>query len=78
MPISPILYRACSFESCQYQFKFKIMDNELIKRAWSISCHNWEAIDELIEMAGSDEVKEQLRSIQKHKYHREEQLAGMG
>lgn len=54
------------------------MDKELIKRAWSISCHNWEAIDELIDMAGSDEVKEQLRSIQKHKYHREEQLAGMG
>lgn len=54
------------------------MENELIKRARSINCHDWDLIDGLIEEAESDEVKEQLRSIQKSKYHREEQLAGIG
>lgn len=47
-------------------------DRMLIDRAWATSCRNWASIDMLIEQAESDEAKDKLLIIQKHKNHIEE------
>lgn len=52
-------------------------DKELIDKAWKVSCFNWEQIDVLIEKAESQETKDRLRNIQKHKYHLEECKCGL-
>ena len=52
-------------------------DTRLIDEAWSINCIDWPQIDGMIEKAESEEAKERLRTIQKHKYHLEEYEANL-
>ena len=48
------------------------MDKELIKQAWATHYTRWYEIDYLIDQAESEETKEKLETIKKHKYHLEE------
>ena len=52
-------------------------DKELIQKAWDTHYTRWNDIDSLIEQAESEETKDALRSVQVHKYHKEEASEGM-
>lgn len=52
-------------------------DKELLQKAWDTHYTRWSEIDSLIEQAESEETKHALRSVQVHKYHKEEASEGM-
>ena len=52
-------------------------DKELIRQAWAIHYTHWSDIDNIIEQAESEETKRTLKSIQVHKYHKEEASEGL-
>lgn len=52
-------------------------DQKLIEQARQMSIHAWPEIDKLIEQAETNDAKQELLSIQKCKYHREEYKCGV-
>lgn len=52
-------------------------DEELIYKANSISCINWQDIIPLIDLAETEETKVKLDNIMKAKYHEEEYYSNM-
>lgn len=52
-------------------------DKKLIRQAWATHYTRWSDIDNLIEQAESEETKRTLKSIQVHKYHKEEASEGL-
>ena len=52
-------------------------DLKLLQKAWELSYTKWYLIDQLINMADSEDTKKNLKAIQSSKYHREEYSAGV-